>query len=46
MKEKEEKGIMEDGEGASKRDFLKVLGAGIGNRRPRLNDGKPIICAR
>lgn len=26
MKEKEEKGIMEDGEGASKRDFLKVPG--------------------
>ena len=30
MKEKDEKRIMEDGEGASKRDFLKVLGAGIG----------------
>ncbi len=26
MKEKDEKKIMEDGEGASKRDFLKVLG--------------------
>jgi len=30
MKEKDKKRIMEDGEGASKRDFLKVLGAGIG----------------
>jgi hypothetical protein len=30
MKEREEKRIMEDGEGANKRDFLKVLGAGLG----------------
>jgi hypothetical protein len=30
MKEKEEKKIVEHGEGASKRDFLKVLGAGLG----------------
>jgi hypothetical protein len=30
MKEKEEKRDMEDGEGASKRDYLKVLGAGLG----------------
>ena len=28
--EKEEKRIVEDGEGANKRDFLKVLGAGLG----------------
>jgi hypothetical protein len=30
MKEKEEKRIIEEGEGANKRDFLKVLGAGLG----------------
>src|SRR4030042_7168118 len=30
MKEKDEKRMMEDGEGANKRDFLKVLGAGLG----------------
>jgi len=30
MKEKEEKKIMEEGERANKRDFLKVLGAGFG----------------
>jgi len=30
MKEKEEKTIVEDGEGTNKRDFLKVLGAGFG----------------
>lgn len=30
MKEKEEKGIAEDGEGTNKRDFLKILGAGLG----------------
>jgi hypothetical protein len=30
MKEKEEKRIVETGEGANKRDFLKVLGAGLG----------------
>jgi len=30
MKEKDEKRIMEDGEGTNKRDFLKVLGAGLG----------------
>ena len=30
MKEKEEKRIVEEGEGANKRDFLKVLGAGLG----------------
>jgi hypothetical protein len=29
-KEKEEKRIMEESEGANKRDFLKVLGAGLG----------------
>lgn len=30
MKEKDEKRIMEEGEGANKRDFLKVLGTGLG----------------
>ena len=30
MKEKEGENIMEDSEGANKRDFLKVLGAGLG----------------
>ncbi|OGP87658.1 MAG: hypothetical protein A2157_01890 [Deltaproteobacteria bacterium RBG_16_47_11] len=30
MKEKDEKRIVEDGEGANKRGFLKVLGAGLG----------------
>jgi hypothetical protein len=30
MEEKEEKRIMEEGEGTNKRDFLKVLGAGLG----------------
>lgn len=30
MKEEEKKKRMEDGEGANKRDFLKVLGAGLG----------------
>jgi len=30
MKEKEEKRSMEDNEGTNKRDFLKVLGAGLG----------------
>jgi hypothetical protein len=29
MKDKEEKRIMEEGEGTNKRDFLKVLGAGL-----------------
>jgi hypothetical protein len=29
-KEKGEKGILEEGEGANKRNFLKVLGAGLG----------------
>jgi hypothetical protein len=30
MKKKEEKKIVEESEGASKRDFFKVLGAGLG----------------
>ncbi len=30
MKDKDEKRIVEESEGASKRDFLKVLGAGLG----------------
>jgi hypothetical protein len=30
MEEKEKKSIMEDDEGTNKRDFLKVLGAGLG----------------